>query len=79
MKVFTTFLFKLFYDQLRNLLALRVLVLVVGGFFERVFSHLRLFIPIRFVYALLVFLGLSSKFLGVAKAHAQRYDTQLAL
>ena len=59
-----------FHDQLRYLLALRVLVLVVGSFFERVFSHLKLFIRICFVSTLLVFVDLSSKFRGVAKAHA---------
>jgi len=40
---FTTFLFKLSYVQLWYSLALRVLVLIVGSFLERVFSHLRLF------------------------------------
>ena len=42
-QVFTTFLFKLFYAQMWYFLALRVLALVVESFFERVFSHLRLF------------------------------------
>ena len=42
-QVFTTFSFKLFYVQLRYFLALRVLVLVVRSFFERVFSPLRFF------------------------------------
>ena len=63
---------KPFYGQLRYFLALRVLVLVVRSFFERVFSPFKVFFFLRicFVCTLLVFLDLFGKFRGVAKAHA---------
>lgn len=76
-RVFTIFLFKLSYVQLWYSLALRVLVSIVGSFFERVFSHLRLFHTYLFrLYATcIVSLDLSSKFRGVAKAHVYHCDT----
>ena len=61
----TCFLFKLFDAQFLRLASLRLLVLVVGSFFKRVFSYWRLF-------RAYLFLDLSSKFCVVAKTHAER-------